>query len=101
MWKHRKQLGDLLEQSLFDLNLGAKEVAVVKTSDLAIDAFRKIVDKKISAVGVVNHEGVLVGNVSARDLRVRLRLRLRLSEDFFVFIFTFIFPWPRMWKWEF
>lgn len=69
LWKHRSHFTDILEKSLFELNLGAKDVVSAKTSDLAIDAFRSIITRKVTAVGVVNHDGVLIDNISTRDLR--------------------------------
>jgi len=42
---------------------------VVQDSDLALNAFNKMVDKNISGLAVVNDSGVLVDTISIRDLR--------------------------------
>lgn len=44
-------------------------VLTIKESDKAINAFNKMIDCKVSGLAVVNENGVLVGAVSARDLR--------------------------------
>lgn len=80
LFQHRRNLTDILEKSIFELDLGAKEVLAVKTSDLVIDAFRQLVTHKVTAVGVVNHEGVLIGNISSRDLRVRFERKRALHS---------------------
>lgn len=69
LWHHKNKLTHILEKSLFELELGAKDVITAKTSDYTIDAFRAITTKRVTAVAVVNHDGVLVDNVSTRDLR--------------------------------
>jgi len=59
----------LADSTVEQLQLGYKEVFTVKEDESAIDAFRRIYDSAVSAVGVVNEEGKLVGNVSASDLK--------------------------------
>jgi len=44
--------------------------AQVRTTDRAIDAFRRMVALKASGLAVVDEDGVLVDTISARDLRV-------------------------------
>jgi len=40
-----------------------------KENDLAVDAFQKIVDNNIRGLAVLNDGGILVDNISIRDLR--------------------------------
>lgn len=44
-------------------------VFAIKETDKAIDAFRKMVELDVSGLPIVDHEGVLIGSVSIRDLR--------------------------------
>lgn len=46
-----------------------REVETVSADSKALDAFRMIIDKKVSGLGIVDSRGFLVGNVSASDLK--------------------------------
>jgi len=59
----------MFKKSIKDLNIGFKEVYTVNEDDMSIAAFQKMRDKKISAVGVINDKGVLIGNISATDIK--------------------------------
>lgn len=55
-----------------DIGLGQKNsLFTINTNARAIHGFYQMKLHKISAVGVVDHEGVLVGNLSVSSLRVQ------------------------------
>jgi CBS domain-containing protein len=57
------------ERSIRELNLGNKHVVSIRQDQLALDAFRLMKEKKVSAVAVVDEGGRLVDTISATDLR--------------------------------
>jgi len=61
---------DEASQSIAELNLGLKRVISIDEKDMAINAFKLMNEKKISAVAVVDESGVLIGNISANDLKL-------------------------------
>jgi len=67
---HIQQLGDLVNKTVADLKLGLKDVVSVTLNSLAIDAFKLIHSKGVSAVAVVNAKNEIVGNISATDLKL-------------------------------
>jgi 5'-AMP-activated protein kinase regulatory gamma subunit len=69
IYKHMTKFGELADKTVEALHLGLGEVFTVTTAQQAIDAFKLIHEKGVSAVGVVNEEGVLVGNISVSDLK--------------------------------
>lgn len=52
-----------------DNKLGTRPVYCVSATSKTIDAFRELVNRKVTALGVIDDDGVLVGNVSVRDIR--------------------------------
>lgn len=48
--------------------LGSQPVYCVSSTAKTIDAFREVINRKVSALGVLDNNGILVGNVSIRDL---------------------------------
>jgi CBS domain-containing protein len=56
--------------SIQDSGCSTNDIFVVPTSKIAIDCFRDIASHRISAVAVINEEGILVDNLSARDIRL-------------------------------
>jgi len=58
------------EVSIQDTGASTKDIFTVPTSKLAIDCFRDIAFQHINAVAVINEEGILVDNLSARDIRL-------------------------------
>jgi len=58
--------------SITDLLLqkGASHVDTVREDEMALNAFKKMVEKKVSGLGVVNDKGELVGNISISDLKL-------------------------------
>jgi len=60
----------ITNKNVSDLRLGIKQVFSVKVSQPIKDAFKLISDNGISGVGVVDDSNVLVGNVSASDIKI-------------------------------
>lgn len=46
-----------------------KEVVCVQTDELAVEAFKAMDQHGLSGIGVVDKEGKMVGNTSARDIK--------------------------------
>jgi CBS domain-containing protein len=61
---------DEAHKTIQQLNLGTRQVVSVNEKSMAISAFRLMREKRVSAVAVVNDEGVLVGNISVNDLKL-------------------------------
>jgi len=68
--KHKDQLGSVLTKTVQELNLGMKHVFSVYPETKAIDALTLMAKHKVSAVAVLDHDGSLFTNISAKDLRV-------------------------------
>lgn len=65
------KLGPRFEKTLQSVGLaGHVSVFSVESKDKALEAFKLISDEKLSAVGVVDENGVLIGNISSRDIRM-------------------------------
>jgi len=63
-------LGPVAKHSVEALAIATKKVVTIKSSELVIEAFKKMVVEKVSGVGVVDEEtNKLVGCVSAHDIR--------------------------------
>jgi CBS-domain-containing membrane protein len=62
-------MGDLATMTIADLGLGVEPVVTVGLEDRTIDAFKVIVDSKVSAVAVVDELGALTANLSLTDVR--------------------------------
>jgi CBS domain-containing protein len=63
------KMGHLAKKTVGELKLGLKPVVTVPKTMRTIDAFKVMHEHKISGVGVVDHSGILIGNLSARDLK--------------------------------
>jgi CBS domain-containing protein len=57
------------KKTLKELNLGLKSVITVPETGVAYDAFKLMLEKKVSAVGVVDENGVLKGSLSVNDIK--------------------------------
>jgi len=57
------------KKTVRELGLGLQDVKSISESAKAADAFRLLADKKVSGIAVLNNSGVLVDNISVRDLR--------------------------------
>jgi CBS domain-containing protein len=65
-----KSFGDFGKKTLTDLGLAAsKTIYSVSLENLAIEAFKLMLEKKVGAVPVLGVNGQLVGNISVRDIR--------------------------------
>lgn len=69
IYKWIARFEQLADSTVEQLKLGYADVITVREDEEAIAAFRLIHERGVSAVGVVNAEGRLVGNVSASDLK--------------------------------
>jgi len=68
---HFDYFSDQLEVTVTDAGVGITNNPcwLVDQDKLAIDAFREICRHQVNAVGVVNEQGKLIGNLSVRDIR--------------------------------
>jgi len=67
--KNLAKLGDVVDQSVGEMLLGCKPVLKVNINNMAIEAFKLMAEKKVSAVAIVDDENKLISNLSARDIR--------------------------------
>jgi len=51
-------------------NLGIKKPIVVTLHTKTIDAFKQIIKNQVSAVGIIDNDGKLIGNLSAHDIKL-------------------------------
>jgi CBS domain-containing protein len=58
-----------LKKPVKDLNLGLKDVFTVTIDKTPMDAFRIMQQKRVSAIAVVDENGVLVGTISVSDIK--------------------------------
>eukprot|EP01087_Luapelamoeba_hula_P023235 TRINITY_DN8505_c0_g1_i1.p1 TRINITY_DN8505_c0_g1~~TRINITY_DN8505_c0_g1_i1.p1 ORF type:complete len:312 (-),score=67.32 TRINITY_DN8505_c0_g1_i1:126-1061(-) len=66
---HLPHLGNKADRQVAELLAGCKPVVSVNIESRAIDAFKLMAEKRISAVAVVDEDGKLISNISARDIR--------------------------------
>jgi len=71
--KNSKCYENLAISTIGELNLGSKPVISVNQKTSAIDTFRLMDKKKISAIAVVDNDGRFVGNTSASDLKLFIK----------------------------
>jgi len=67
--KNVSKLGSVVDKTVGEMLLGCKPVLKVNINSNAIDAFKLMAEKKVSAVAIVDDENHLISNVSARDIR--------------------------------
>jgi len=65
LYKRRSNWTDIMHQRVQNLQ---KSVESINMKEFVIEAFKRIWEKQISGLAVVNDEGILVGNISASDL---------------------------------
>ena len=70
LYSHRDELKDDLRQSVGALGLGLTKVVSVASDATAWQAFKTLELNGVSGIAMVDREGKLVGNTSARDLKV-------------------------------
>jgi CBS domain-containing protein len=63
------QLGSLRYKAVRDMEDFWQDVLTIKTTDRAINAFKKMVNHNVSALAIVDDDGVLQGCISEKDLR--------------------------------
>jgi len=67
--QHIERLGPIAERTIEELDVGLETVVRVHRSAKVIEAFSDIAHWKINGIAVLGDHGVLVGNISASDLR--------------------------------
>jgi len=67
--KHLNSLESLKDKTVEELGLGSKSVVTSRFSEPALNAFKLMVEKKITAVAIVNDDGSLFSNLSAKDIQ--------------------------------
>jgi CBS domain-containing protein len=61
---------EIFSKKIENLKLGYKEVLNIQSNELAINAFKKIYENKVMGIAVIdNNTGILIGNISASDLK--------------------------------
>lgn len=65
-----KELREAASNTIEQLGFGTSPVITVPTTALAIDVFRLLDNTKRTAVGVIQENGDIIGNVSAKDLKL-------------------------------
>jgi len=64
-------LGDWGRKSISEIALGMKQVITVYDDTIAIDAFRLMIERKITGLPILNREtGSVVSNLNARDIKL-------------------------------
>lgn len=67
--KHPHEFADYAKKTVRELDIGSSPVITVPSDLITIHAFSLMHEKQISGLGIVDAEGRLVGNISARDLK--------------------------------
>ncbi|KAL9648718.1 hypothetical protein ABK040_003656 [Willaertia magna] len=66
---HLHDLEELGHQKVGNLNLGTSFVVTCGKQERTIDCFKKMQQHKVSGLPVVDATGILIGNLSARDIK--------------------------------
>jgi CBS-domain-containing membrane protein len=56
-------------QTVTQLHIGTRPVITINRNMRTLDAYKLMYDHKISGLGIVDDSGVLIGNLSTRDLK--------------------------------
>jgi len=67
--KNKEKLGHVVDKTVGEMLLGCKPVVKVNINHNAVEAFKLMAEKKVSAVAVVDDDNHLISNLSARDIR--------------------------------
>jgi CBS domain-containing protein len=70
--KHEERLAYLFSKTVHELKLGTSPVISISAKAPAIEAFKMMSLHRISGMAVVDDEGVLIGNISASDIKLFL-----------------------------
>ena len=81
LMKHRAHFKDEWKQSIHSLSLGLCKVISITTDATAWTAFKLLEVSGVSGLAVVDSSGKLVGNTSAKDLKLFMLDRGSLSLD--------------------
>jgi len=68
--KHFNELGDLPQKSVGELGLGYKSVISVSANATAFDAFKLMATSGTTSVAVIDTDGTLFTNLSAKDIKL-------------------------------
>ena len=79
--KHRHELRDEWKQSIQSLSIGLCKVMCATADQSAWSAFKLLEVSGVSGLAVIDKDGKLVGNTSARDLKLFVLDRGHLSLD--------------------
>jgi CBS domain-containing protein len=79
--KHKAEITHDLAQSMGQIQLGLCKVITIAADKPAWEAFKLLDSSGVSGIGVVDNEGKLVGNTSARDLRLYVANKGKISLD--------------------
>ena len=76
----QEKLGSLQHETVSSLGVGIKPVVSVPSEIRAIDAFSIMNQQRVSAVAVLNEDGTLLTNLSAKDIKVRKEAVVSLAR---------------------
>jgi CBS-domain-containing membrane protein len=86
---HESELGPILTSRLEDLNLAnpsGADIYHLRENDPTFLGFQRMAEKSINAIAIIDHQGRIIGNLSASDLRgiqeSKLIYLFRSSTDF-------------------
>jgi len=69
IWKYKDEVSDILKFRVRELWPEARQTKTIGMNDSLLSAFEKIRLDRVSGLAVTNQHGILVGNVSASDLK--------------------------------
>jgi len=69
IWKFRNEVSDVLKFTVRELWPEARQTKSIGSNDTLLAAFEKIRLDRVTGLAVLNQHGVLVGNISASDLK--------------------------------
>eukprot|EP01116_Phalansterium_solitarium_P008443 TRINITY_DN22357_c0_g1_i1.p2 TRINITY_DN22357_c0_g1~~TRINITY_DN22357_c0_g1_i1.p2 ORF type:complete len:351 (-),score=152.56 TRINITY_DN22357_c0_g1_i1:65-1117(-) len=70
LWRNVDKLGDVASKPIGDFRNAVKEVVRAQQTELALEAFRRMVTAHVTGVAVVNADGRLVEVLSTKDLKI-------------------------------
>ncbi|EGG14217.1 hypothetical protein DFA_11986 [Cavenderia fasciculata] len=87
--KHIDKLGEWGTKSLLDLGFHEKPVISINFHKTAIEAFELMAEHRVNGIAVVDDKGVIIANISARDLKELLN-ETRIFENLYLTVGEFI-----------
>jgi CBS domain-containing protein len=67
--KEKKAYEHVSEKSIKELHLGNTDVVHIKDTQRVVEAYKLMIENKVSGVAVVNEQKQLVGQISAQDIK--------------------------------